>query len=91
MSLDDYGEPKGAYYNAALVARFPDEAGAESAVDALRAAGFTQRDIQVARGSQGVTVVVSEPTPGMLEEAGRLLHDSAATDVRPYGSGSPLL
>lgn len=97
MSLDEYQEPKGAYFTAALVARFEDEAGAEAAIDALRDAGFTTRDIQVGRGrghwhrhaeDHHVTIIVSEPTPGMLEQARALLVASAATEVQPYGSGA---
>jgi hypothetical protein len=87
MTLDDYAEPKGAYYNPALVARYPDVPSAEAALDSLRSAGFTTRDIQVARGDEGVTVVVSQPTPGMLEEARRILQESGGQDVRPYGAG----
>jgi hypothetical protein len=86
MGLDEYEEPKGAYYSSALVAEFGDEAGAEDAIGRLREIGFTTRDIQVAqRGDGGVTVVVSEPGPGMLSEARRLLQESLA-EVRPYGS-----
>jgi hypothetical protein len=86
MSLEEYGEPKGAYYNPALVARYADAPTAEAALNTLRAAGFTTRDIQVARSDDAVTVIVSQPTPGMLDEARRLLLDSGAQDVRPYGA-----
>jgi hypothetical protein len=89
MGLDEYGEPKGAYYNPALVAEFDSVSAAETTIDALREAGFGERDIQVARRDNGVTVVVSEPTAGMLEEARRLLQE-AALEVRSYGSGGPL-
>lgn len=97
MSLDEYQEPKGAYYTAALVARFEDDATAEAAVNALRDAGFTTRDIQVGRGrghwhrhgeEHHVTLIVSEPTPGMLEQARALLTAGGATEVEPYGAGS---
>ena len=87
MALEDYSEPKGAYYNPALVARYPSAPAAEAALSALRDAGFTTRDIQVARSADDVTVIVSEPTPGMLEEARRILLDSGASDVHPYGAG----
>jgi hypothetical protein len=87
VSLADYGEPKGAYYAPALVATFTDAAGAEAALASLRAHGFMPRDIDVARDSQGVAIIVSAPFPGMLEEARRLLAASAAQSVRPYGSG----
>jgi len=86
MSLDEYEEPKGAYYTPALVADFDSAKAAEDAVGTLRKAGFTTRDIQVARKDSRVTIIVSEPTPGMLEDARRLLEKSAASDVRPYGS-----
>ena len=97
MSLDDYEEPKGAYYTSALVARFDDAASAEAAIDSLRDAGFTTRDIQVGRGrghwhrhgkDHHVTVIVSEPTPGMLSEARKLLTAGGATEVEPYGAGA---
>jgi hypothetical protein len=95
MSLDDHEEPKGAYYTAALVARFDNEAAAEAAIDALRDAGFTTRDIQVGRGQRGedgeeqrITVIVSEPTPGMLADARRILAAGGATEVGPYGAGA---
>jgi hypothetical protein len=97
MSLDDYEEPKGAYFTPALMAHFEDEAGAEAAIDALRAAGFTTRDIQVGRGhgpwhrhgqEHHVTVIVSEPTPGMMAEARRVLAAGGATEVEPYGAGA---
>ncbi len=86
MSLNEYPEPKGAYYTPALIAEFDDEQTAEEALASLRAAGFTTRDIGVSNGPSGVTVVVSEPTPGMLEQARGLLATSAR-DVRPYGAG----
>jgi hypothetical protein len=97
MSLDDYQEPKGAYFTPALIARFEDGAAAEAAIDSLRDAGFTTRDIQVGRGrghwhrhgeEHQVTVIVSEPTPGMLAQARALLAASAATEVEPYGAGA---
>jgi|SRR5947209_16600172 len=97
MSLDDYQEPKGAYFTPALVARFDDAASAEAAIDSLRDAGFTTRDIQVGHGrghwhrhgeDHHVTVIVSEPTPGMLEQARALLAASDATGVEPYGAGA---
>jgi hypothetical protein len=97
MSLDEYQEPKGAYYTAALIARFEDEVTAEAAVDALRDAGFTTRDIQVGRGpghwhrhgeEHHVTLIVSEPTPGMLTEARRILEASGAIEIEPYGAGA---
>lgn len=87
MGLEDYPEPKGAYYTPALVADFTNAAGAEAAIESLRAAGFTPRDISVAHTESGVTLIVSEPTPGMLEQARGLLAASAARDVRPYGAG----
>jgi hypothetical protein len=87
MSLDDYQPPKGAYYTPAIVARFDDAAEAEDALEQLRAAGFTTRDIQVAQGHDGVMVIVSEPTPGMLGTATAVLNESAAGDVHPYGAG----
>lgn len=86
MGLDEYGEPKGAYYTPALVARFEDEAAAEAAVSALREVGFSVRDIQVGRQDDGVTVIVSEPSPGLLQEARGILAQSNAADVRPYGA-----
>jgi hypothetical protein len=97
MSLDDYAEPKGAYFTPALAAHFTDEAAAGVAIDALRAAGFTTRDIQVGRGrgpwhrhgqENHRTVIVSEPSPGMLEEARRILTSSGAMEVEPYGAGA---
>ena len=88
MQLDDYAAPKGAYYVPALVATFADEAGAEAAIESLHAAGFTTRDIDVARDGGGVTIVVSEAMPGMLEQGRALLAASAATDVHPYGAGA---
>lgn len=91
MSLDEYSEPKGAYYTPALIATYADEAAAEAAVESLRAAGFTPRDINVARSGGGVTLVVSEPTPGMMEQARSLLAASAATDVRPYGADADVV
>ncbi len=96
MSLDEYQEPKGAYFTAALVAHFDEAGAAEAAVGALRDAGFTTRDIQIGRGhghwhqhaeDHHVTVIVSEPTPGMLEEARRVLTASNAVHVGPYGAG----
>ena len=86
MDLSEYPEPKGAYYTPALIAEFDDEQAAGEAIASLRAAGFTARDIGVAKGSNGVTIVVSEPTPGMLEQARGLLA-TTARDVRPYGAG----
>ena len=86
MRLDEYSEPKGAYYTAALLATYAGDAEAEAAVASLRAAGFTARDISVARTDERVTLVVSEPTPGMIEQARSLLAASAALDVRPYGA-----
>ncbi|HZS89623.1 MAG TPA: hypothetical protein VFE42_19300 [Chloroflexota bacterium] len=87
MSLDEYGPPKGAYYSPALEAIFADEAAASDALAELRAEGFQTRDIDVARSEQGVTVIVSEPSPGMLERARAVLEASSALTVRPYGSG----
>jgi hypothetical protein len=87
MSLDQYGAPKGAYYTPALEAIFADEPAAAEALVALHAAGFQVRDIDVARSEQGVTVIVSEPSPGMLEQARRVLEASKALTVRPYGTG----
>jgi hypothetical protein len=86
MGLDEYPQPKGAYYTPALIATFADEGAASDAVASLRAAGFMPRDIGVARKDDGVTIVVSEPTAGMLEQARGLLAASAARDVRPYGA-----
>ena len=91
MGLEEYPEPKGAYYTAALVADFADTAGAEAAIESLRAAGFTPRDISVARHESGITLIVSEPTPGMLEQARGLLAASPARDVRPYGAGADVI
>lgn len=88
MRLDDYAEPKGAYYVPALVATFADQTDAEAAIESLHAAGFTTRDIDVAREDGGITIVVSEAMPGMLEQARALLAASAATDVHPYGAGA---
>ncbi len=87
MSLDQYGAPKGAYYSPALEAIFADEAEAIDTLSELRAEGFQPRDIDVARSEQGVTVIVSEPSPGMLERARGVLEASTALAVRPYGAG----
>lgn len=86
MTLDEYEEPKGAYYNPALVAVFDTPEAAEAAIKRLRHDGFTERDIQVAHRHGVITIVVSEPTPGMLEEARAILRDSNASTVHPYGS-----
>lgn len=91
MSFDEYAQPKGTYYTPALVAIFADAAGAETALESLRAAGFSPRDIDVAQDADKVTVIVSEPTPGMLEQARGLLAASPAQDVRPYGSDAGAL
>ena len=88
MTLDSYPEPKGAYYTPALVATYDDDRAAEEAVASLRAAGFSQRDISVARSADRVSLIVSEPTPGMMEQARALLAASNATRVEPYGSDS---
>jgi hypothetical protein len=87
MSLDEYGPPKGAYYTPALEAIFADEGEANDALAELRAEGFQTRDIDVARSEQGITAIVSEPSPGMLERARRVLEASSAMAVRPYGAG----
>lgn len=86
MTLDDYEEPKGAYYSEALVARYPDQRTAEAAVSALRTVGFGQRDIQVGRNSDGITVVISNPSTGLMEQGRAILLESGAPEVRPYGS-----
>ncbi len=88
MGLDEYSAPTGAYYTAALAASFANEAAAEGAITALRAAGFGQRDINVARTDHGISVVVSEPTPGMIQQARGLLETNGALDIHPYGTGS---
>ena len=88
MAFEEYGQPKGAYYTPALVATFADADGATAALESLRAAGFAPRDMDVAQSADGVTVIVSEPTPGMLEQARALLAASPAREVRPYGAGT---
>ena len=87
MGLEEHSQPTGAYYTPALVARYADAPSAEAAIESLRGAGFTTRDIDVAQGDGDVTMIVSEPTPGMLEQAMLILRQSGAQDVRPYGSG----
>jgi len=87
MSLDEYPEPKGAYYTPAIQAKFDDTEAAEAAIAALRDAGFTTRDIHVLQEEGSIIVVVSEPTPGMLEE-GRKILSAAGVDVASYGATS---
>lgn len=88
MGLEEYSEPKGAYYNPALVAIFPDVAAAEQAVHSLRAAGFTRRDINVARHDDGVTIIVSAPPGESLDDARRVLARHSPSELHPYGSES---
>ncbi len=88
MSLDDYAEPKGAYYTPALIATFAAESDAEDAIASLRAAGFSKGEINVTRESDHVTVVVSGASADMLGQARGLLTAGGAREVRPYGAGA---
>ena len=91
MSLDEYSEPKGAYYTPALVATFASAMAAEGAIASLRAAGFQRNDINVARNDDGINVVVSSADTALLGQARGLLTASDAREVHPYGSGSGTL
>lgn len=86
MGLDEYQPPKGAYFTPALVARFDDVPAASRAIDLLRAAGYSARDIQVERDERGVTVVISDPAPDMLDQGRQILQENGALDLHPYGS-----